>query len=234
MNCPCPALAALRPEGRPPSPVRRLQHRAAGNPPGAAAAEQEELGVPARGARTGSGACSSSGWVDVVRRTTRRSRASIRSGRTAASARENDIGWRIDHVLASPKCCPARSAPGSRRRAGLSDHAPVWVEIDDRDRAGAFSTPSCLEDGSGARRARSSRGRRGRAPRIGDPGSGAEGSRTRIGSTRACPPPRKRVHTASPPVPSRRSSETIDLALWSLSAQETRRASREAVWRPRT
>lgn len=43
-------------------------------------------------------------------------------------ARENDVGWRIDYVLATPGV-QLRDA-GIERHAGLSDHAPVWVEVE--------------------------------------------------------------------------------------------------------
>jgi exodeoxyribonuclease-3 len=44
-------------------------------------------------------------------------------------ARQKDVGWRIDYVLASaPLAARARRA-WIEKRAGLSDHAPVWVEF---------------------------------------------------------------------------------------------------------
>jgi exodeoxyribonuclease-3 len=43
-------------------------------------------------------------------------------------ARENDVGWRIDYVLATPNV--PITAAWIEREAGLSDHAPVSVEID--------------------------------------------------------------------------------------------------------
>lgn len=43
-------------------------------------------------------------------------------------ARENDVGWRIDYVLATPSVRVVDA--GIDRHAGLSDHAPVWVELE--------------------------------------------------------------------------------------------------------
>ncbi len=45
-------------------------------------------------------------------------------------ARENDIGWRIDYVLATPALAPRVKNAWIEKKAGLSDHAPVWVEIE--------------------------------------------------------------------------------------------------------
>lgn len=42
-------------------------------------------------------------------------------------ARENDVGWRIDYVLATPGLRVSRA--WIEKDAGLSDHAPVWVEL---------------------------------------------------------------------------------------------------------
>jgi exodeoxyribonuclease-3 len=52
-------------------------------------------------------------------------------------AREKDVGWRIDYVLATPGVSVVEYA--IERDAGLSDHAPVsaWIEID----AGAAARP---------------------------------------------------------------------------------------------
>jgi exodeoxyribonuclease-3 len=45
-------------------------------------------------------------------------------------AREKDVGWRIDYVLATPVLAPRVKRAWIERKAGLSDHAPVWVEIE--------------------------------------------------------------------------------------------------------
>lgn len=67
-----------------------------------------------------------SGWRDVFRELNPDSHAySWWSNR--GNARENDVGWRIDYVLATPGV-PVVSAT-IERDAGLSDHAPVSVEI---------------------------------------------------------------------------------------------------------
>jgi exodeoxyribonuclease-3 len=46
-------------------------------------------------------------------------------------AREKDIGWRLDYVLASPSLAPRATKAWIEKKAGLSDHAPVWVEFAD-------------------------------------------------------------------------------------------------------
>jgi len=67
-----------------------------------------------------------SGWRDAFRELNPDSHAySWWSNR--GNARENDVGWRIDYVLATPGV-PLVSAT-IERDAGLSDHAPVSVEI---------------------------------------------------------------------------------------------------------
>lgn len=43
-------------------------------------------------------------------------------------ARENDVGWRIDYILATPGIKVARAE--IEREAGLSDHAPVSIWVD--------------------------------------------------------------------------------------------------------
>lgn len=43
-------------------------------------------------------------------------------------AREKDIGWRIDYLLATPDLRIARAV--IERQAGLSDHAPVSAWLD--------------------------------------------------------------------------------------------------------
>jgi len=43
-------------------------------------------------------------------------------------ARENDVGWRIDYILATPGIQVTRAE--IEREAGLSDHAPVSIWVD--------------------------------------------------------------------------------------------------------
>lgn len=69
-----------------------------------------------------------SGWRDAFRELNPDSHAySWWSNR--GNARENDVGWRIDYVLATPGVPLVRAA--IERDAGLSDHAPVSVELGD-------------------------------------------------------------------------------------------------------
>ncbi len=45
-------------------------------------------------------------------------------------ARENNKGWRLDYVLASPSLAKKVNKAWIDNEAGLSDHAPVFVEFD--------------------------------------------------------------------------------------------------------
>ncbi len=50
----------------------------------------------------------------------------------------NDKGMRLDHVLLSPGVAPRLGAAGvsrmTRAEAGASDHAPAWIDLNDRQR----------------------------------------------------------------------------------------------------
>jgi len=70
-----------------------------------------------------------SGWVDVVRQLNPEKPALYSWWSNRGAARENDVGWRIDHVLASPDLAPRVTRAWIEKDAGLSDHAPVWVEL---------------------------------------------------------------------------------------------------------
>src|SRR5262249_13835842 len=71
------------------------------------------------------------GWIDAVRRL-HPDVAGLYSWWSARGrAREKDIGWRIDHVLVSPEVLPRVKRAWIEKRAELSDHASVWVEIED-------------------------------------------------------------------------------------------------------
>lgn len=68
------------------------------------------------------------GWVDVFR--------ALNPGAKTYSwwsnrgrARENDKGWRIDYVIASPDLAERAEESWIDRAAGLSDHAPVLVRF---------------------------------------------------------------------------------------------------------
>ena len=45
------------------------------------------------------------------------------------AARQKDLGWRIDYVLASENLAARAEEAWIEKRAGLSDHAPVWVRF---------------------------------------------------------------------------------------------------------
>ncbi|MFN0244143.1 MAG: exodeoxyribonuclease III [Planctomycetota bacterium] len=45
-------------------------------------------------------------------------------------AREKDIGWRIDYVLGTLRAASMVKRAWIEKKAGLSDHAPVWIEFD--------------------------------------------------------------------------------------------------------
>ena len=69
------------------------------------------------------------GWVDVVRALHPGVPKLYSWWSNRGRARENDVGWRLDYVLATPKLAPRVSRAWIEKRAGLSDHAPVWVEL---------------------------------------------------------------------------------------------------------
>ncbi|MBM3985027.1 MAG: exodeoxyribonuclease III, partial [Planctomycetes bacterium] len=69
------------------------------------------------------------GWTDALR--------ALRPGEphlyswwsNRGRARQKDVGWRIDYVLASPALATRARRAWIEKRAGLSDHAPVWLEF---------------------------------------------------------------------------------------------------------
>jgi len=71
------------------------------------------------------------GWVDVVRKLHPEKPGLYSWWSQRGRARENDVGWRLDYVLASPKLAPRITRAWIEKKAALSDHAPVWVEIGD-------------------------------------------------------------------------------------------------------
>jgi len=71
------------------------------------------------------------GWIDVVRERNPDVPALYSFWSNRGQARTKDIGWRIDHVLATPEVLPRVKRAWIEKKAGLSDHAPVWIEIDD-------------------------------------------------------------------------------------------------------
>ena len=102
-----------------------------GDRPRAPEAEREELrassprsapGSTRSSRRAGSTSCASS---------TRTCAGLYSFWSNRGQAREKDIGWRLDYVLATPALAPKIRRAWIETKAGLSDHAPVWVEVED-------------------------------------------------------------------------------------------------------
>ena len=71
------------------------------------------------------------GWVDSVRALHPGEKNLYSWWSNRGQARAKDVGWRLDYVLCSPALAPRVSKAWIERKAGLSDHAPVCVEIED-------------------------------------------------------------------------------------------------------
>lgn len=71
------------------------------------------------------------GWVDIVRELHPGEKNLYSWWSNRGRAREKDVGWRLDYVLCSPELAPRVKKAWIERKAGLSDHAPVCVEIAD-------------------------------------------------------------------------------------------------------
>jgi len=69
------------------------------------------------------------GWVDVLRRLHPESPGLYSWWSNRGAARQKDRGWRIDYVLANPLLAKHAKEAWIEKRAGLSDHAPVWVRF---------------------------------------------------------------------------------------------------------
>jgi len=69
------------------------------------------------------------GWVDVVRKLHPGEPNLYSWWSQRGRAREKDIGWRLDYVLASPELAARAKSAWIEKKAALSDHAPVWVEL---------------------------------------------------------------------------------------------------------
>ena len=70
------------------------------------------------------------GWVDVLRAVHPEKPGLYSWWSNRGRAREKDLGWRIDYVLASPDLAKRASNAWIEAKAGLSDHAPVFVEFE--------------------------------------------------------------------------------------------------------
>ena len=79
----------------------------------------------------------------------------------------NDKGMRLDHLLLSPDLAERLAAAGVSRAArgeeGASDHAPTWIEIDQRQGRPLGATSSARPQGA-ARRSSAKRSPRARRP----------------------------------------------------------------------
>ena len=76
------------------------------------------------------------GWVDVFRSLHEDEPGLYSWWSNRGQARAKDRGWRIDYVLASPALAERATRAWIDREAGLSDHAPVWVEFEGEARPG--------------------------------------------------------------------------------------------------
>jgi exodeoxyribonuclease-3 len=70
------------------------------------------------------------GWVDVVRAQHPGKPGLYSWWSQRGQARAKDIGWRLDHVLCSPALARSVRRAWIESKAGLSDHAPVWIEYE--------------------------------------------------------------------------------------------------------
>jgi len=82
------------------------------------------------------------GWVDVLRMLHPDGAGLYSWWSNRGRARELDRGWRIDYVLATPALAELAREAWIERRAGLSDHAPVWVRFGWPDDAAPVGTAS--------------------------------------------------------------------------------------------
>jgi exodeoxyribonuclease-3 len=69
------------------------------------------------------------GWVDVLRKLYPGERGHWSWWSNRGRAREKDLGWRIDYVLASPELAERCEAAWIEKKAGLADHAPVLARF---------------------------------------------------------------------------------------------------------
>ena len=69
------------------------------------------------------------GWVDILRVLHPGERGHWSWWSNRGRAREKDLGWRIDYVLVSPELAPRVREAWIEKKAGLSDHAPVWIRV---------------------------------------------------------------------------------------------------------
>lgn len=70
------------------------------------------------------------GWVDVFRKLHPDEPGLYSWWSNRGQARAKDRGWRLDYVLCSPALAERAEEAWIERKAGLSDHAPVWVRFE--------------------------------------------------------------------------------------------------------
>ncbi len=71
------------------------------------------------------------GWVDVLRAQHPDEPGLYSWWSNRGQARAKDLGWRIDYVLMNPAFAERVTRAWIDKEAGLSDHAPVWVEYEE-------------------------------------------------------------------------------------------------------
>ena len=71
------------------------------------------------------------GWVDAFRSLHPSSHGEYTWWSARGRAKERNAGWRIDGFWLSPALAPSLQRCGHEPEAGLSDHCPVWIELDE-------------------------------------------------------------------------------------------------------
>lgn len=71
------------------------------------------------------------GWVDTFRSLHPDQPGLYSWWSNRGQARAKDRGWRLDYVLTSPALAERAEEGWIERKAGLSDHAPVWIRFAD-------------------------------------------------------------------------------------------------------
>jgi exodeoxyribonuclease-3 len=70
------------------------------------------------------------GWVDTQRALNPDLAGLYSWWSNRGRAREKDLGWRIDYLLANSTLADRATEAWIEKRAGLSDHAPCWVKFE--------------------------------------------------------------------------------------------------------
>jgi exodeoxyribonuclease III len=69
------------------------------------------------------------GYVDTFRRFHPETVGAYSYWDTKTSARERNVGWRIDYIFVSPSLLPRVKRAGISSEVLGSDHCPVWIEL---------------------------------------------------------------------------------------------------------